>query len=234
MKKKLLIGLGSILCLTLAGACAPAPVEEAPSPTGEAAPIKEKTMATSTIPADVSYEVIDTYILPGIKRQLDVRLNKKVSEDILRAIALELKSNDSRQYDRTFICYYLPDMVVDAGAWATTHFDPTLEIRIIGLSIQEEQALMGGSTPQDAEVIGIWIDDWTSSRITIYQENGSLYMEQVFSDGSSRKEELVENSSTLGRRFNMKEKSIDYFIIDSEGNLQLRDNLGLISTAKRI
>ena len=119
-------------------------------------------------------------------------------------------------------------------AWATTHFNPTLEIRIIGLSIQEEQALMAESTPPNAEVIGIWLDDWTSSRITIYQENGSLYMEQAFSDGSSRKEELVENTSPLGRRFDMMEKTTDYFIIDSEGNLQLRDNLGLISTAKRI
>ena len=238
MKKELLIGLGSILCLILIGACSLAPVQEAPSPTEEAAPVKEKaeekTTATSIIPADVSYEVINTDIVPGIKRSLDVRLNKKVSEDVLQAIAFELKSNDLRQYDRTFICYYLPDMAVGTGAWATTHFNPTLDIRILGLTTQEEQALMTESTPSNVEVIGIWLDDWTGSRITFYQKDDILYMEQVFGDGSSRHEELVENSLPLGRRFDMKEKSSDYFIIDSEGNLQLRDNLGLISTAKRI
>ncbi len=134
---------------------------------------------------------------------------------------------------KAFILYYLPNMPVGSGAWATSHFNPNLEIRILGLSIQEEQALEAESTLPNVEVIGIWVDDWTSSRITIYPENGSLYLEQVFSDGSSRKEELVENSSTLGRRFDMKEESIDYFIIDSDGNLQLHDNLGLISTAER-
>ena len=65
---------------------------------------------------------------------LDVRLNQKVSQDVLRAIALELKSNDSRQYDRTFIVYYLPAMNVDSGGWATTNFNPTLDVRILGLT----------------------------------------------------------------------------------------------------
>ncbi len=55
------------------------------------------------IPDDVSYSIIDSSTLPGIKRSLDVRLSKKVSERTLRAIALKLKSQDSRDYDRTFI-----------------------------------------------------------------------------------------------------------------------------------
>lgn len=194
----------------------------------------EPTNTPTQIPADVSYEVIEMDTLHDIKRSLDVRLSKRVSENVLREIALELKSKETQSYERTFISYYLPHMVVGSGAWATTHFNPTLEIRIIGLSIQEEETLKSESTPPNVEVIGIWLDDWTSSRITIYQENGLIYLEQVFSDGSSLKEELIENSSTLGRRFDMKEESIDYFIIDSEGNLQLRDNIGLIYTAKRI
>ena len=228
MRSKLLIGLGLILCLTLTGACA--------STTAQEDPIKEKAMATLTIPADVSYEVIDTYILPGIKRQLDVRLNKKVSEDILRAIALELKSNDSRQYDRTFIFYYLPDMTGGANAWATTHFDPTLDVRIFGLTIQEEQALMTEPTPSDHQIIGGWLDEYLPSQITIYREDDTLYMERKFKDGSSLKEELVEKPSPFGQRFDLKEGSSfgDHWVINLEGNLEIRDNTGLISTAKRI
>ena len=133
----------------------------------------------SLIPADVSYLVIDSDIRPGIKRSLDIRLNKKVSEDVLRAIALELKSNDSRQYDRTFIVYYLRGMTVGAGGWATTHFDPTLEVRILGLTAQEEQAFVTEPAPSDREVIGRWLDEsFLGSQITIYREDGTLYMEQ--------------------------------------------------------
>ena len=68
---------------------------------------KDGKVPPLNIPADISYSVVDTDIIPSIKRSLDVRLNKKVSEDVLRAIALELKSNDSQTYDRTFIVYRL-------------------------------------------------------------------------------------------------------------------------------
>lgn len=210
----------------------PSTIQQAPSPDKEAPPAG----ATLNIPADVSYEVINTDILPGIKRSLDVRLNKRVSEDVLRAIALKLKSDDSRQYDRTFILYYLPNMAVGSGAWATTHFDPTLVIDILGLTIQEEQALVTEPTPSNLEVIGSWLDNWTTSRIDIYRENSVLYLEYKFEDGSSLKQEVVENSSPLGQRFDKKggSSSGDHWIIDREGNLQLRDNLGLVSMAKRI
>lgn len=239
----LLALLVSLVLLPACSAPASAPSTEAPptpSPTEEAAPVKEKVKEKATdtliIPADVSYEVIDTDIVPGIKRSLDVRLNKKVSEDVLRAIALEVKSNDLRQYDRTFICYYLPDMAVGAGAWATTHFDPTLDVRILGLTAQEEQALVTEPTPSNREVIGSWLSELIGSQITIYREDDTLYIEQKFKDGSSLKEELVEKSSPLSQRFDLKKGSSfgDHWIIDRGGNLQIRDNAGLISTAKRI
>lgn len=74
MKRTLLISV--ILTAMFLSACtAPATMPESPA---------------TDIPADVSYEVINTDILPGIKRSLDVRLNKRVSEDVLRAIALDL------------------------------------------------------------------------------------------------------------------------------------------------
>ena len=196
------------------------------------------TLAAPTILADVSSTVIDTDIVPGIKRSLDVRLNQKVSQDVLRAIALELKSNDSRQYDRTFIVYYLPAMNVDSGGWATTNFNPTLDVRILGLTAQEEQALLTEPPATDREVTGSWLDEtpYVGSRITIYREDGTLYIDFKYKDGSILKEELAEKPSPLGQRFDKKEGSSfgDHWIIDREGNLQIRDDNGLIYTAKKI
>jgi hypothetical protein len=34
-------------------------------------------------------------------------------------------------------------MEIGAGAWATTHFDPTLEVKILGLPVEEEQEQVG-------------------------------------------------------------------------------------------
>ncbi len=190
------------------------------------------------IPVDVSYSIIDSSMLPGIKRSLDVRLNKKVSDTTLGAIALKLKSKDSRDYERTFITYYLPGMAVGAGAWATTHFNPDLEVRILGLTAEEEEKLVAEPAPANREIIGRWLDEspFIGSRITIFREDGQLFIEQMFNDGSSLKKELVEKKTPLGRRFDNVEGSSagDHWVLGSDGNLQVRDNDGLITTAKKI
>src|SRR5437588_13094114 len=79
------------------------------------------------IPVEVSYPIIrdeDEYNPLSKKRMVDVRLNTKVSKEVLREIALAVKSTEKRQYERTFIFYYLPG---EDRPWATSHFNPTLQ-----------------------------------------------------------------------------------------------------------
>lgn len=190
------------------------------------------------IPDDVSFSIIETSTLPGIKRSLDVRINKKVSEQILRSIALKLKSSDSQTYKRTFITYYLPGMTIGAGAWATTHFNPDLEIRILGLTSEKEKKLISEPIPEKRKIIGRWLDEspFAGSRITIFQKDKKTFIERTFSDNSSIKEELIEKKSQLGRRFDKVNGSNagDHWIIGSDGNLQIRDNDGIITIANKI
>ena len=75
--------------------------------------------------------------LGNIKRSVVIRLDRTLSEDQLWKLAHTIRGRNLR-VERTFIEYYLPDMVVGAGAWATTHFDPTLEIRIIGFTAETQ------------------------------------------------------------------------------------------------
>lgn len=190
------------------------------------------------IPADVTCSIIDSDIMPGIKRSLDVRLNKKVSKGTLRAIALKLKAQDSRSYDRTFICYYLPDMEIGVGAWATTHFNPNLDVQILGLTVYQENTLKQLPDDPSREVIGSWLDEtpFIGNRITIFRQNGKLFMENTYKDGSSGKKEIVEKLSGKKRTFRNKEGSSfgEFYSIDNQGNLQLWDKDGIISTAKKI
>ena len=186
----------------------------------------------------ITYSIINSNIIPGIKRSLDVRLNEKVSEATLRTIALKLKAQDSRYYKRTFICYYLPGMEVDTGAWATTHFNPNLKVRILGLTVEQENALR--QLPDDAsrEVIGIWLDEspFIGSRITIFRQNDKLFMEKTYKDGSGSKKEIVEKLSGKNRTFRKKEGSSvgEFYLIDNHGKLQMWDQEGIIWTAKKI
>ena len=199
---------------------------------------KFNVLSVAPIPADVTYTIINTDVIPGIKRSLDVRLNRKVQEDVLRSIARELKKADRNRYERTFIVYYLPEMKVGAGGWATTHFNPDLEVNILGLTAKQEEALF--NAPEDAkrEVIGSWLDQspMVGGKITIYRKDGKLYLEQKFKDGSSSNKEMVEKPSSRGRRFEEKGGASfgEHYVIDRQSNLQIRDQEGLVATAKEI
>jgi hypothetical protein len=201
-------------------------------------PVSATTIARSgPVPSDVRYTIIRTDITPGIKRSLDIRLNRKVSETVLTTIAVRLKSADHANYERTFILYYLPGMKVGEGAWASTHFDPDLKVEILGASIESEKTLRNhGPDRPSQDVIGKWIDEAHKGGmiISIYREGGKLYIQA----GNSRelRNEAVEVPSSLGRRFQEKAGSDfgDHFIIDANGNLQLRDRQGFVRLAKKV
>lgn len=190
------------------------------------------------IPSGVSVSIIDSKTVPGIKRTLDIRLNKKVSRKTLRSIALELKARDGRHYQRTFMTYYLPGMTVGAGAWATTHFDPNLRVRILGTTERQEKELLAKSHHSASDTIGRWFDDrpYIAGPITIFQQGSKLFVEQAFKDGSTLKEQVTERHSSSDRRFDPVSPSGegDYWLIAANGNLEIRDNEGLIATARKV
>lgn len=187
---------------------------------------------------DVTYSIIGSDTFLDYKRSLDVRLNRKVSEDTLSALALKLKAQDPKIYERTFICYYLPGMEVGAGAWATTHFNPNLEVKILGLTAEQENALRQQTNDPSRDVIGSWLDEspFIGSRVTIFRQNGKLFLENTYKDGSSGKKEIVEKLSGKERTFRKKEGSSagEFYLIDKQGNLQLWDQEGIIWIAKKI
>jgi len=90
---------------------------------------------------------------------MDIRLENKVSKDFLHKLANHLKDSDSQKYDRFFIVYLLPEMKPGAGAWATSHFDPELEVKILGMTIEEEEKLKIKSEPSSDNTLGEWLDE---------------------------------------------------------------------------
>jgi hypothetical protein len=216
-----------------------------PSPTGAAvstaaaeptirAP-QTQTAAALAIPSDVEYSIIKSEVVPSRKRSLDIRINKIVSENVLKAIALKLKSDDPQTYERTFILYYLPDMVPGSGAWASTNFEPELTVRVLGFK-NSQATRSSTSRPANQQVIGSWVDHapGASSVITIYRQGGELFMDRRFQDGGSVQTKLIEKSSPLGRRFEKADdsESGDYYVLTAAGDLEIRDQTGLFATAK--
>lgn len=87
------------------------------------------------------YELLNKQILPGVKTSLDIEVSQRLTKLELthaaRTIQQTLCETASQNencgdiFPRIFIDWYLPGMEVGAGAWATTHFEPELQVKIM-------------------------------------------------------------------------------------------------------
>lgn len=195
------------------------------------------------IPSDVSFTVVKENNVRG-KRVLDVRVNKRVAEEVLQSIAWRLKEGDSSKPERTLIAFYLPETAIGSGAWATANFDPRLKIQILGVPAAQEQRPSQPTLQPSREMIGSWLQDGEPfpGKITLFHEDSALYMAKTFTDGTTSKELMVEQQSNTGRKFMKADRirpSDDYYVIDAFGNFQIwsQDTDGsfvLVVTAKKI
>lgn len=85
----------------------------------------------------ILYRILKEDSFLTYKRSLDIEVqpaNTGLPTKLqLTELAKQLYSQyEGEKYDRVFICYYLPGMVLNSGAWATSHFNPDLEVRILG------------------------------------------------------------------------------------------------------
>ncbi|PHS02936.1 MAG: hypothetical protein COA78_19810 [Blastopirellula sp.] len=194
--------------------------------------------STAKIPDDLTYTIVDHGTLHRIKRSIQVRLSRKVSEEVLTALALKLKNADPVTYERTFIGYHLPGMPTDDVYWATTHFNPILKVRILGLTVEQEEALRKLPVDSTRKIIGSWINErlGSGSKVTIFQKGPRIFIEHIYGDGSSGIKEVVETRSQNGRRFDFTKKNDfgDYYLINSRGELQQGDQDGLFWTMTTI
>ncbi|WP_417910707.1 hypothetical protein [Candidatus Electronema sp. PJ] len=188
----------------------------------------------STIQVDESvYAIEKRDVLGDIKLSLDIRLKNKISEKQLRQLALALKGKEHNKYERIFIFWYLPGMEIDAGAWATTHFKPNLEVRILGVTIEEEKELTASDEKRKGFVIGKWFDNSIiGGKYTLMNNNGTITMYIDFADGSNLEEEMIESSQSNLLRYDDKDENDhrEYYIINSNGELAVYGRSGLSRT----
>jgi hypothetical protein len=86
------------------------------------------------------------------------------------------------------------------------------------------------------EVIGSWHDarPYGVPRITIYRENSQTYVDYVFDENTRTKMPATEVQAPDGRHFVKVEPDAtgDHWVLTPDGNLQLRDDQGLIAIAR--
>ena len=186
----------------------------------------------------VNYTVIEKSNLGSIKSSIDVRLEKRVTGAFIRKLALKLREAETVKYERMFITYYLPGMTPGSGAWATSHFNPNLEVKILGTTIAEEKALRVESKDSSGGVIGKWLDEspYVGAIYTFLRSNGKIIMVRKSKDGSSSEREMIQKRQSGLLRFEEKvgRRQGEYFLVERNGNLSIYDNIGLIVTMRSV
>lgn len=200
-----------------------------------------------------SFEILSDKKVNGLKRSVEIRLDRRITYQQLETLAHKIKALDTNRYDRTFMLYYLPHQRVGAGAWASTHFTPNLKVEMLGATVDDVKKFRaysiknGWAAPQPpkkspqiwgaaeqkdnlqygGEIIGEWIWDLPdlSHKITVFKKSGKFFINNYHRDGSQDTVQL--KSSKIPRGLELKEVKSntfrEYYIINKKGELEFYD-----------
>jgi hypothetical protein len=184
-----------------------------------------------------SFEVIsDRSVNAGQLREVWVRIEKPVPESAVREIAQQVKAADRKRHPKTSVMFLLPAMEVNKGAWARAVFRPKLEVRILGASVPEHEALAAQKDPP-GDSVGTWLrvlPGGSTHTVTISKsDDGTLTATYSYPDGASWAEEVVQIDR--GRKYRKAKAQFGEFqVINDEGDLELWDEQGRIETLKKV
>ncbi len=189
----------------------------------------------SKIPKDITYSIIDEDSNEKLsKTTVNIRLNKKTTKLVLTDIATELR--DSRKkYAKAWIFYHLPDMEVGNGCWATTHYTPKLEVKILGSTEKED------AKASKVEVTGEILKKWESkmmmmeSTLYLVKEDGKLLIKTVYKkNGCQGFEEVKESTKNNITRYDYENGHGEYFQLEKNGDLGMYGPDGIFNNCKKI
>jgi hypothetical protein len=118
-----------------------------------------------------------------------IRLKKKVDEATLRKIAALVKKNQASAKRVDFLA---PGANDDAAPIATANLDGGIRLTTHDLSDEAVDSVLKKARGLGSLLVGAWRGGQVNSPIVmIYQQNGELYLESTYPDGSSTKERVT-------------------------------------------
>lgn len=172
------------------------------------------------------------------KTNIDIRLKREVSEAELKEIALNIKE-ERTGFKMLWIFYYLPGHKVGSGAWATTHFSPDLEVKILGATIESSEEIE--KVKVTGEIISTWFDNdaMMPNKVYLVKENNKLYMKTLYpknslTDASEIINEVVEKKKDGVTRYDYDNAHGEYYIVEKNGNLGMYDTDGKFKEAEQV
>ena len=153
------------------------------------------------------------------KIELIIRIDNNYSKEQIKIIADELYSSLTKKYNKVFIMYLTPAMKENAGAYATSHYNPDQVIQILGLDNNQIKQIKQNQS-EDKNIIGRWEINIMQSVYSLRKKDSKFFLEEKYTDGSSREYEIFEKkiNGHIGYSETFDERD-GYYTIESNGNL---------------
>lgn len=169
------------------------------------------------------------------KVSINVRIDEEISKIDLKKISLEIKKNRP-EFEKFWIFYFLPDHKPEYGAWATTHFTPNLEVKILG-STKESMKELDNKIIQE-NVISVWKDNDAIMPCKIYliKKNNNFILKTLFakngySDETEIDEKIIKSEINGKVRLKSDNPHGEYYEIEKNGNLGIYNTNGKFKEA---
>jgi len=177
-------------------------------------------------------KIINEETMTTVKKTIYVEMTEEMTEEQLTEVSTYLKNNNS-EFEKIFVFYFLPDMDIDEMAWATGHYNPNLNINILGITNSEKEELENLEFPE-GEIIGDWYDNSTlaENRIIIFKVDENYKMQTTYKGESSFEKDVKLSIQDGLSRFDYDNNFGEYLLIEEDGDLGQYDADGLFSTAK--
>ena len=181
------------------------------------------------------YKITEDTVKGNIKRTVEVELPSRTDEETLRALAEKIRDISNVDVERTFIGYRISGDHKNQSYWATTHYNPSLEVKILGESASDYEKIKNTGLPEGG-VLGTWMANWGYEyKMIAYKKGDQTYIRSIFDDGSSSDEVYEQSQSEKGIKLQDeggKERG-EYFIINPEGHLEFWSENGNYYTAPK-
>lgn len=151
------------------------------------------------LPPNFEYKIIKEESSTNLeKNQLEVEINQKLTEGQIATLAEDLYNKKDIQ-KRFYINYILKGSENSVAYWATSHFDPELDISIIGSTENEDNSMLKTAEDVQGNIIGIFNEEeYTFAIYTVYEDKDLTFVKTSFKNGQSMIEEVNKIDNIKG------------------------------------
>ncbi len=166
----------------------------------------------------------------------EIRLDRKVSARALETLSRRLLENEAEDCGFGLATYYLPAMRPGSGAWAIAELGPQVSVSILGLSAEDEAALLRRAEAQ-SQAFGVWVDDTSyASVVSLQRDGGGLKLTRFYLDGGTNTDPIRITSAAHG--FELRPAGASrggrHYRLGSDGDLETWDGVGFLSAARKV